>query len=169
MSVELIRAFLLKSKASKRQTFLNDLFKSMDKDHSRKIDYSEFKHGLFHLGLTDLTEGEIRKLFNEFDTKKDGKIDYTEFVSVLRPSLSTTRLRAIDEAFRKLDINNDGVLSIEDFRVVYIEQAKKHPKCLDGTWTIEQVFFQDHWIFTLKQYHFYFTKHKGTSKFLRRF
>ena len=139
MSVELIRAFLLKSKASKRQTFLNDLFKSMDKDHSRKIDYHEFKQGLFHLGLTDLTEAEIRKLFSDFDTKKDGKIDYTEFVTALRPQLPQIRLKAIDEAFRKLDVNNDGVLSIEDFRIVYIEQAKKHPKCLDGTWTIEQV------------------------------
>lgn len=140
MSVELIRAFLLKSKNSKKQSFLNDLFKSMDKDHSRKIDYHEFKQGLFKLGLTDLTEAEIRKLFNDFDTKQDGKIDFTEFVNALKPQLSAKRLNAIDEAFRKLDVNNDGVLSIEDFRVVYMEQAKKHPKCIDGSWTTEQVF-----------------------------
>jgi Ca2+-binding EF-hand superfamily protein len=139
MSIELVRAFLLKSKASKRQSFLDDLFKSMDRDHSRKIDYSEFKQGLRNLGLTDLTESEIRTLFNEFDIKKDGKIDFKEFVTVLKPPLSSARLQVINRAFEKLDINNDGVLSVEDFRVVYAEQARKHPKCLDGTWTVEQV------------------------------
>ena len=139
MSIELIRAFLLKSKSSNRQTFLNDLFKSMDKDHSRKIDYTEFKQGLRNLGLIDITEAEFRSLFSQFDLTKDGKIDYQEFVSVLKPGLAPVRIKAIDDAFKKLDINDDGVLSIEDFRVVYMEQARKHPKCLNGTWTVEQV------------------------------
>lgn len=142
MSIELVRSFLLKSKASKRQSFLDDLFKSMDKDHSRKIDYTEFKVGMRNLGLSDLTEAEIRTLFNEFDIKKDGKIDFKEFVTVLNPPLSNVRQNVINRAFEKLDINSDGILSIEDFRVVYIEQAKKHPKCIDGTWTVEQVIFK---------------------------
>jgi hypothetical protein len=60
-------------------------------------------------------------------------------VSVLKPGLSPLRIKAIEEAFAKLDANKDGVLSIDDFRVVYLEQAKCHPKCLDGTWTVEQV------------------------------
>jgi Ca2+-binding EF-hand superfamily protein len=101
MSVELIRAFLLKTKGAKKQSYLSDLFKSMDKDHSKKIDYGEFKRGLFQLGLNDLTEAEIRKLFNEFDTKQDGKIDYTEFMNALRPTISPIRQKAIDDAFKK--------------------------------------------------------------------
>jgi Ca2+-binding EF-hand superfamily protein len=121
----------------------------MDKDHSRRIDYSEFKRGLHQLGLSDLSEGEIRNLFNEFDTKKDGKIDFNEFSSVLRPPVAPVRLKAINDAFKKLDVNNDGVLSIEDFKVVFIEQAKKHPKCIDGSWTVEEV-FKLKYILTLK-------------------
>jgi len=101
MSVELIRAFLLKTKGAKKQSYLSDLFKSMDKDHSKKIDYGEFKRGLFQLGLNDLTEAEVRKLFNEFDTKQDGKIDYTEFMNALRPTISPIRQKAIDDAFKK--------------------------------------------------------------------
>jgi Ca2+-binding EF-hand superfamily protein len=139
MSIELIRQFLLKSKSSNRQTFLNDLFKSMDRDHSRRIDYTEFKNGMKKLGLDDLSESEFRSLFAQFDITKDGKIDYHEFVSVLKPGLPPVRTKAIDDAFSKLDVNNDGVLSIEDFRVVYMEQARKHPKCLNGTWSVEQV------------------------------
>ena len=70
MSIELVRSFLLKSKASKRHSFLNDLFTSMDRDRSRKIDYTEFKAGLRNLGLADLSEADFRNLFNEFDIKK---------------------------------------------------------------------------------------------------
>ena len=67
MSIDLIRTFLLKSKASNRRSFFSDLFKSMDKDHSRKIDYHEFKSGLKNLGLNDITDNEFRILFNQFD------------------------------------------------------------------------------------------------------
>ena len=141
MSVQLLRSVLLKSKASKRPSFLNDIFKTMDKDNSRKIDYSEFKRGLFSLGFSDLKEAELRQLFNEFDLNKDGKIDYREFVGIMKPGLSPQRLKIVDDAFKKLDINSDGHLSMEDFKVVYLEQAKLHPKCVDGTWTVEQVGF----------------------------
>jgi Ca2+-binding EF-hand superfamily protein len=140
MSVQLMRSVLLKSKASKRPSFLNDIFKNMDKDNSRKIDYSEFKRGLSNLGFTDLKESEIRNIFNEFDINKDGKIDYREFVNIMKPSLAPQRKDIVDRAFQKLDINNDGHLTLEDFKVVYLEQARLHPKCVDGTWTVEQVF-----------------------------
>ena len=139
MSVQLMRSVLLKSKASKRPSFLNDIFKNMDKDNSRKIDYSEFKRGLSNLGFTDLKEAEIRNIFNEFDINKDGKIDYREFVNIMKPSLAPQRKDIVDRAFQKLDINNDGHLTLEDFKVVYLEQARLHPKCVDGTWTVEQV------------------------------
>ena len=134
-----MRSVLLKSKASKRPSFLNDIFKNMDKDNSRKIDYSEFKRGLSNLGFTDLKEAEIRNIFNEFDINKDGKIDYREFVNIMKPSLAPQRKDIVDRAFQKLDINNDGHLTLEDFKVVYLEQARLHPKCVDGTWTVEQV------------------------------
>ena len=87
-----------------------------------------------------LKENEIRNIFNEFDSNRDGKIDYREFVNIMKPSLSTSRQQIVDQAFAKLDINHDGHLTLEDFKVVYLEQAKHHPKCIDGTWTVEQVF-----------------------------
>lgn len=68
MSLDLIRTFLLKSKASNRRSFLSDLFKTMDKDRSKRIDYAEFKNGLKALGLIDITDNEFRKLFIEFDS-----------------------------------------------------------------------------------------------------
>jgi Ca2+-binding EF-hand superfamily protein len=111
----------------------------MDRDHSRKIDYTEFKNGMRKLGLEDLTESEFRSLFAQFDITKDGKIDYHEFVSVLKPGLPPTRAKAIDAAFDKLDVNDDGVLSIDDFRVVYLDQAKRHPRTINGQWTVDQV------------------------------
>ena len=139
MSAQLIRACLLKSKASKRTSFLNDIFRQMDKDNSRKIDYVEFKRGLSNLGFGDFKEKEFRDAFNEFDSNKDGKIDYQEFVNIIKPSLTDSRRWIVDEAFKKLDVNHDGNLTLEDFKVVYLQEAKQHPKCIDGTWTVEQV------------------------------
>jgi Ca2+-binding EF-hand superfamily protein len=139
MSIDLIRTFLLKSKAANRRSFISDLFKSMDKDHSRRIDYTEFRTGLRNLGLIDITENEFRRLFNTFDVNKDGLISYDEFVAALKPGLNQVRLRAIEDAFKKLDVNHDGILSIEDFRVVYLEQAKSHPKVQDGSWSTDDV------------------------------
>jgi Ca2+-binding EF-hand superfamily protein len=139
MSIELLRAFLRKSKGSKRHTFINDLFQSMDKDRSRRLDYTEFKNGLYHLGLNDLTEAEFRNIFNEFDTSHDGKIDYNEFAATIRGPLAPCRAKVIDDAFNHLDVNKDGVLSIDDFRVVFNAQATQHPKFLDGSWTLDEV------------------------------
>jgi Ca2+-binding EF-hand superfamily protein len=142
MSVEEIRLRLLKNNRQHRKSsypLITDLFKKMDKDHSREIEYHEFKDGLHYLGMKNIQEKEMHQLFNKFDTDKKGKVDFEAFVTALRPPLPESRLRIINEAFDKLDINKDGVLSVEDFRVVYKDQANSHAKFKCGEWTIDQV------------------------------
>jgi Ca2+-binding EF-hand superfamily protein len=142
MSVEEIRKRLLKTNNQHRRSsnpFITDLFKSMDKDHSRLIEYHEFKSGIEMLGMRNLSELEMKNLFDKFDKNKNGKVGFGEFVNTLRPPMSEARLNVINEAFKKLDVNKDGVLSIEDFRVLYNVQAKAHPKYMCGEWTMDQV------------------------------
>lgn len=142
MSVEEIRFRLLKTNRQHRKSsypFITDLFTKMDQDHSREIEYHEFKEGLQYLGMKNIQENDMQQLFNKFDTDQKGKVDFGAFVTALRPPLPDSRLRVINEAFEKLDYNKDGVLSVEDFRMVYKEQAKLHPKFICGEWTIDQV------------------------------
>ena len=135
----MVRMRLLNCKATNRQKIINDFFKSMDRDFSKMIEFKEFKQGIRDLGLKELTDTQMKCIFNEFDLNKDGKIEYAEFIQVLQPSLSPLRKKVLDDAFNKIDYNKDGVLSIEDFRHVYFDQAKNHPNCLQGKWTIDQV------------------------------
>ena len=139
--IELMRLKLIKSKPRNRQLFLTDFFRSIDKDYSKKIDLDEFKYGLVKLELENISHADIELLFRRFDVKKNGKIDYADFVRVLRPDMNETRYKIVNRAFDKLDVNRDGVLSIEDFRHVYLEQAKNHPNVKEGKWTIEQVVY----------------------------
>jgi Ca2+-binding EF-hand superfamily protein len=69
MSVELVRAYLRKQKGSKRRTFISELFRTMDKDKSRELDFTEFKSGLRHLGVDDLSEAEYKNIFNSIDKR----------------------------------------------------------------------------------------------------
>lgn len=51
--------------------------------------------------------------------------------------MSKTRTDLITKAFRKLDRDGSGELTIDDLRGVY--NGKKHPKYLNGQWTEDQV------------------------------
>ena len=139
MSVELLRAYLRQQKGSKRRTFIYELFQNMDKDKSRQIDYNEFKNGLKRLGMDDLQENEYRKIFNAFDRDHSNRIDFDEFTSAIKGPMAACRAQVIDEAFKHLDVNGDGILTIDDFRIVFDAQAKEHPKFLDESWTLETV------------------------------
>jgi Ca2+-binding EF-hand superfamily protein len=141
MSVEEIRKLILKSNVYKSPClFISHLFKKMDVDHSASIDYIEFKKGLRYLGvLRNFNENETKSLFARFDRSKNGNISFSDWVITLRPPLSPGRYNVINEAFQKLDTNNDGNLSIEDFEKIYAEQAKRHPKYLSKEWTMNEV------------------------------
>jgi Ca2+-binding EF-hand superfamily protein len=145
MSIEDIRKSVLKANVRTSPClFITNLFKKLDTDHSNSIDFDEFKRGLKYLGVSNsLGKADIDKLFAIFDRGKTGSISFSDFVIALRPPVSPDRFRVIIEAFEKLDVNKDGILSIEDFEKIYTEQAKRHPKYLSKEWNISQV----SWVF----------------------
>ena len=79
------------TKGSKRRTFISELFRTMDKDKSREIDYLEFKTGLKNLGIDDLTEAEYKSIFNSIDKSKNGKIDFDEFTTMIKGPMADCR------------------------------------------------------------------------------
>ncbi|XP_078574060.1 calcyphosin-like protein isoform X1 [Branchiostoma floridae x Branchiostoma japonicum] len=133
---ELLRLQCL-SRGSSGIKGLGRVFRIMDDDANRKLDFAEFKKGLRDYGLS-LEPGEVQTMFGHFDKDGSGAIDFDEFLLNLRPPMSKARKEVIMQAFNKLDKTGDNVITIADLKGVY--NCKHHPKYKSGEWTEDQVF-----------------------------
>ena len=104
------------SKGFKTLEDVKQAFKKIDKDGDGNISKSE-------MASCGLNEQQVNAIFGLGDSNNDGEIDIQEFISVMCPSASAvvfkvsklfnTKEKAA-EAFKKIDINGDGLISKDE-------------------------------------------------------
>lgn len=68
------------------------------------------------------------------------EVKFSSILLFLQPQINSQRKALVQEAFKKLDRNGDGVLRVDDIRALY--SAKEHPKFISGELTEDEIFHQ---------------------------
>jgi len=109
---------------------LATIFRRMDSyDGNNKLDKAEFIEGLHMFGFK-VSNTEANQLLKAYDRNNDGVISYDEFIRGMRGSLNSRRLKMVVKAFKKLDADKSGVITVDDMQGIF--NAKHHPKVISG-------------------------------------
>ena len=81
-------------------------------------------------------EKEVREVFEKYDADKSGLIEMDELTALLEDlgllaNLKTSTVEFAAAMFNEFDVNDDGVLSFEEFKGVY--NAAKDAAAQDGS------------------------------------
>ncbi|KAJ8613146.1 hypothetical protein CTAYLR_004794 [Chrysophaeum taylorii] len=104
----------------------------------RAISMVEFKKAVRELGMLNLTDAEIRLLFQSVDVDGSGSIDYEEFLRAVRGEMNQRRKLVVRAAFDVLD--SDGSGTVEPSEVASRFDASHHPDVVAGTKTRDDVY-----------------------------
>ena len=115
---------------------LRTIFKQMDFNGNKKLDYSEFEQALAGFGICPKKVG-IQALMKFYDVDGDGNVSYEEFLRGLREELSERRLNMVKKAFAMLDKDGSGKITVSD--VINIYDVAMNPEFLEGKKTKEQI------------------------------
>jgi len=106
---------------------ISRVFKILDDNRNRQIDLNELMWGLKDFDI-HLNEEQARVLLKRFDRDGSGTVNFNEFLVALRGDLNENRLKYIDAAYKKLDVNKDGTVTLEDIAKLY--DVSEHPDVL---------------------------------------
>ena len=127
---------ILKSRGTKGIFGIQRMFKIFDRNHSHKLEFSEFEN-LCNTYRLNLSADELSALFSSFDVDNSNKIDYDELLRTLVGVMNEYRINLIKKVFSTLDRNNNGQIEIEDIKGMY--NASRHPEVVAGKKTEQEI------------------------------
>jgi len=108
---------MIKSKILERGEYgirgLGWTFRIMDQNSNGVISVEEFRTALMDYGI-NLTKDHSAEILWRFDKNKDGFVDFNEFLRFLRGDINAFRQSLILQAYKKLDVNRDGLVKLDD-------------------------------------------------------
>jgi calcyphosin len=108
----------------------------MDDNGSGTLDQYEFTKAINDFGVK-IDQKDIATLFKLFDIDGNNEIDFNEFVRMVVGPMNEFRTQICIKAFKQIDQNQDGVLSLEDIKGRY--NAMFHPDVKAGKKTEDEV------------------------------
>ena len=111
-------------------------FKIFDDNRSGTLDLPELTKAIKDFKV-DLTNNEIKILFNLVDVDGSGEVSYDEFLRQIRGDMPPNRRKLVDQAFSKLDHDKSGVVDMNEIKSLY--NAKQHPDVKKGKKTEDEV------------------------------
>ena len=127
---------LCKKRSANGLRGLRRMFSAMDRNGNKSLSPVEFKYAMRDYGL-NLSEIEVTQIVKNFDTNKDGQLSFDEFLRAIRGSLNQRRLDMVHQAYRVLDKDGSGQVTIDDIRMAY--DVSFHPDFQSGRKTADEV------------------------------
>ena len=116
--------------------FAQRVFAAFDSDSSSTIDFEEYAKGLSAICQRASIDEKAKFCFGIFDIDGNGTIEREELQTVLMLSLKESGsvkftpqhlLQAIDEKYRQIDLDDNGIISFDAFSAA----ARANPQILD--------------------------------------
>ena len=130
------------SKSFKSLDDIKALFNKLDKNKDGLVSKKEMRG-------SGMNEQEINAVFTLGDTNNDGEIDLRELITVMCPSASAVVRKIsknfngrdqIVEAFKKIDVDNDGNISVDEMRnAVFGCGSKLNPIEVDAIFSLGDI------------------------------
>jgi len=122
LTIEELRLCLLKFRSSKANN-LEGIFKDgIDSKKTKPFSYTEFVAAVCFTRDRQLSDSLCRATFRNFDKNGDGKLDRETLTAIgLLDDIPTNELKGL---FRECDINRDGCIDFEEFKIMLRGGAK---------------------------------------------
>lgn len=127
---------ILKSRGTKGIFGIQRMFKIFDRNHSKKLEFSEFEN-LCQTYRINLSNEEINALFAYFDVDHSGKIDYEELLRTIVGVMNEYRINLVKKVFTLLDRTGNNLIEEDDIKGLY--NASRHPEVVAGKKTEQEI------------------------------